>query len=284
MEEEKKNDTWWDKNGLTSLFAALFGIFSWWVLHPFINSALVMMSGVSNSPENQGMLGDSYGSLNSLFSGIAMIAAVTAVLIQTFEFKAQREELALSRKQLRLQLDEMEQQRKEMTAQRAEMERTNTMNHERMLFDKANHEYQRRLQSNEQMRRFATQEYQDYFHRLLSLKSTSAVSLSEFIECVFDDSKYASRSRHWSNADRTEMGRVSQAMQSAPPLLHLLQEIAFTNPNNEEMKIWAVSLEAIKPVFGQIKIAATNTTQWERRPTWLPGIVDLASRDYSQFL
>lgn len=112
MKENKdKDDTWWDKYGRRTVLFSIVAIFAWWLIHPFINSGIVWMLGQSNSPANQGTLGDSYGSLNSLFSGIAMIAAVTAVLIQTYEFRAQREELGLSRDQLRLQLEEMQQQR-----------------------------------------------------------------------------------------------------------------------------------------------------------------------------
>lgn len=66
MIKTTENETWWDKNWREALLAALFVIFSWWVLHPFINSGMVAMTGVANSPERQGLLGDSYGSLKGV--------------------------------------------------------------------------------------------------------------------------------------------------------------------------------------------------------------------------
>lgn len=164
------------------------------------------------------------------------------------------------------------------------MERTNVMNQERMMFDIAAHKYQRRLRTIEQMRRLATEEFQGYFSKLVALKGSSSVSVSEFIQCVFDDSKFRAKVKQWSDEDRRAMTQINVAMQSSAPLFHLLQEIALTNPHNEEMKIWAGPLNALKPTLEQIEIAATNTSNWQHRPTWLPGIADLATRDYSEFL
>ncbi|MHC2067583.1 hypothetical protein ACYFX5_08925 [Bremerella sp. T1] len=134
MTSEQQVKSFWDKHGRKIILGAFVFLFALWIIHPFIVSGMLFIIGRNDTPANQGTLGDSYGGLNSLLSGIAMIAAVSAVLIQTFEFKAQREELGLSREQLRLQLEEMQQQREEMSA-------ANKVNQIRLSFDKSVHEY-----------------------------------------------------------------------------------------------------------------------------------------------
>ncbi|RED53481.1 putative phage abortive infection protein [Aestuariispira insulae] len=57
-----------------------------------------------------GLFGDSFGILNSLFSGLAFVGIVYTILLQKQELGYQREELALTRKELMLSREEMARQ------------------------------------------------------------------------------------------------------------------------------------------------------------------------------
>ena len=83
-----KNESWITVGILTAIFLC-------WVLAPFILNIFL------NSPEQRGMFGDSYGALNSLFSGLAFAGVIIAILLQRKELILQREELALTRAELK---------------------------------------------------------------------------------------------------------------------------------------------------------------------------------------
>jgi len=65
-----------------------------WFFSPLILNYFI------NSPETRGQFGDSYGALNTLFSGLAFAGVVIAILLQRNELKLQREELRLTREEL----------------------------------------------------------------------------------------------------------------------------------------------------------------------------------------
>mgnify|MGYP000514631562 CR=1 len=54
----------------------------------------------------QGQLGDLFGGVNAIFSGLALAGVVTAVILQSEELKLQREELELQRAELTLSREE----------------------------------------------------------------------------------------------------------------------------------------------------------------------------------
>lgn len=58
--------------------------------------------------EEQGQFGDMYGSINALFSGLALGGAIIAIILQSQELKLQREELVNQREELKNQRQEME--------------------------------------------------------------------------------------------------------------------------------------------------------------------------------
>jgi hypothetical protein len=60
--------------------------------------------------ERRGQFGDLFGSVNALFSGLAFLGVVVAILLQ-------RQELSLQRQELRLQRQEMIASREQLTAQ-----------------------------------------------------------------------------------------------------------------------------------------------------------------------
>lgn len=88
--------------GLTSLITCIL-IFSAWILTYFI---------LKDKP-NAGTIGDMFGSINSLFSGLALAGIILTILLQRNELKLQREELKLTR-------NEFESQNKTLKLQRFE--------------------------------------------------------------------------------------------------------------------------------------------------------------------
>lgn len=66
------------------------------------------VSWFSCSPEQSGQLGDSFGVVNALFSGLAFAGVICAILMQRQELKLQRTELALTRKVLHQSADAQE--------------------------------------------------------------------------------------------------------------------------------------------------------------------------------
>ncbi|GAB5404576.1 MAG: hypothetical protein Aurels2KO_28070 [Aureliella sp.] len=70
-----------------------------------------------------GTFGDSFGAVNALFSGLAFVGVIVAILIQSNELKLQRRELRLSRTQLRLTREELNGQKAQMVEQSKIMSR-----------------------------------------------------------------------------------------------------------------------------------------------------------------
>jgi hypothetical protein len=76
------------------------------VFHAFVYWRLI--GDISNfSPETIGSIGDSFGWLNALFSGLAFAGLIITVIMQ-------REELGLQREDLRLQSEQMRESRDEL--------------------------------------------------------------------------------------------------------------------------------------------------------------------------
>ena len=72
---------------------AIVGIVLLWLATPYIARCAV-------GPENTGTLGDTFGAVNALFSGLAFAGLILAITLQRDELKLQREELALTRAEL----------------------------------------------------------------------------------------------------------------------------------------------------------------------------------------
>jgi hypothetical protein len=73
---------------LVTVFGAIFVA---WIATPFVMLSLV------NRLNEAGTLGDLFGSINALFSGLAFAGVIVAILLQKEELRFQREELKLTR-------------------------------------------------------------------------------------------------------------------------------------------------------------------------------------------
>ncbi len=88
---------------LAPVLAAIFVVALWL-------SALWMGNTFFQSWQERGQFGDLFGSVNALFSGLAFVGLIYAILLQ-------RQELSLQRAELRLQREEMAASRAELAAQ-----------------------------------------------------------------------------------------------------------------------------------------------------------------------
>lgn len=71
-------------------------------------------------PGEAGQFGDMFGVANALFSGLAFVGVVAAILLQRVELQLQREELTETRGEIRLQREQMEEQNESLLRQRFE--------------------------------------------------------------------------------------------------------------------------------------------------------------------
>jgi hypothetical protein len=68
-----------------------------------------------------GVLGDSFGAVNALFSGLALGGVVFAILLQRTELSLQRKELRLQRQEMELNRTELEGQKEQLQLQAKQM-------------------------------------------------------------------------------------------------------------------------------------------------------------------
>ena len=81
------------KTGLPIIFAIIVVLALWlgnWVIGIY----------AFDSWENRGQFGDLFGSINALFSGLAFLGLIYAILLQRKELSLQREELKLQREEM----------------------------------------------------------------------------------------------------------------------------------------------------------------------------------------
>lgn len=65
-----------------------------------LGAVLIHFGPISGTLEQRGQLGDSFGSINALFAGLAFAGVIYAILLQREELMLQREELKLTRAEL----------------------------------------------------------------------------------------------------------------------------------------------------------------------------------------
>lgn len=85
-----------------------------------------LLSGMSN--EARGTFGDMFGAVNSLFSGLAFLGVVYAIILQKTELSLQRKELELTRNELKKSAEAQERSEKALSIQAKAMEQTALIN------------------------------------------------------------------------------------------------------------------------------------------------------------
>ncbi len=98
-------------------------LFFWFCLVALIVSGLWPIGLATFSVEKMGSFGDSYGALNTLFSGLAFAGIIASLWMQKDELRLQREELKSQRIEMARQADELLGQKEEIERQRKLAER-----------------------------------------------------------------------------------------------------------------------------------------------------------------
>lgn len=91
MEQPKQRWRWKLYTLIVGSVIVLWGVLGWWL------PGACSERGTSGA----GLLGDSFGVVNSLFSGLAFAGVIIAILLQREELALQRQELELTRKELK---------------------------------------------------------------------------------------------------------------------------------------------------------------------------------------
>lgn len=81
-------------DNLKPLYLLLISIFVIWII------SIVVVNSIYDSPEFRAFLGDSFGTINSLFSGLAFAGIIYTILLQRKELALQRQELKETRNEL----------------------------------------------------------------------------------------------------------------------------------------------------------------------------------------
>lgn len=101
LDEDNDNGLVW-----TAIIVALVIIGLWTVTYFLLKDL---------EPTDRGTIGDMFGSVNSLFSGLALAGIILTILLQRKELKLQRKELADTREEFRIQNETLRLQRFENT-------------------------------------------------------------------------------------------------------------------------------------------------------------------------
>jgi uncharacterized membrane protein len=122
VSKKSKNTKKKQKIGNKQLLILLSIVFVVWLITGFI------ISFVHGDLNNRGLFGDSFGMVNSLFSGFAFAGIIYTILLQRKELKYQRDELKLTRKELKKSSNAQIASQKELAKQSLNMKRTAELN------------------------------------------------------------------------------------------------------------------------------------------------------------
>lgn len=107
-EQSKGKESWGRKNRILLIgLTALVVILGLWL------GTLLLLKNLDTS--ERGTFGDMFGSINALFSGMALAGIIITILLQSQELKYQREELRETRKEFKTQNETLKIQRFENT-------------------------------------------------------------------------------------------------------------------------------------------------------------------------
>jgi hypothetical protein len=112
--------------GWLVMFLVAQGVFFIW---------LFLGTGVYVFFKDPGTLGDSFGAVNALFSGLAFAGVIVAIMLQRQELALQRQELRQTREEFERQTEALDEQRETMDLQRFENTFFNMLRFHREIVD-----------------------------------------------------------------------------------------------------------------------------------------------------
>lgn len=258
MTNKEDKETLWDKHsnhivlGVFILVATIMIVF--WLYTLQITNGMVPDSAkVGNQPSLPGTtasLGDSYGATNALFSGLAMVAAITAIAIQTFEFRYQRKELSI----------------------------TNDTHRERLEFDRAVHEHARRLQQLEMFREFSSDDLQGAVLAITSDTRPNGFEMKDaFLAAMDSDWEHQLLSENSESDLVLGLHACIRQFREAEKLLYFISDLSLLDLSDEELRRWNGILGPLVGILGAILHAETKSRQ-TIRPMWVNGVQDIVNR------
>lgn len=258
MTNREDNDTFWDQYsnhivvGVFILIATIMIVF--WLYTLQITNGMVPDSAkVGNQPSlpgNTASLGDSYGATNALFSGLAMVAAITAIAIQTFEFRYQRKELSI----------------------------TNDTHRERLEFDRRVHAYERRLQIIAMFQRYHDDELREAANSLCIDPRPHGYSFQDTYRAAFDPGWANEFIREESDHHKVDtFNLLVSDIQRGDRFLIYINDLSLMDLSDEELARWNGILKPLRGVLDRALISVAKSSQ-SIRPLWVTGVQDIVNR------
>lgn len=257
----------WDSVGyyttiLLVITAGFFVMLSFWRATPKMNRDHIFDSmGVLDrrtEVEQIGQHGDAYGSINALFSGVAMVAAIGAILLQTFEFRHQRMELSL----------------------------TNETNQERLAFDKSVHEYNVKQDRRERLELLA--ELMEEFHsdEILAARDGFVIlerarrrySIHDLLVNSIDPDQFLIPTWYWDNAIRDrDRKKFHLAAQNGRKLIDFYHRLMVMKIDSSELCHFAAVIRSQSKVLKEY-VSAGEFAFPCLTPPWVFTIKTILSR------
>lgn len=223
-----------------------------------------------------GTYGDMFGVTNALFSGVAMIAAISAIILQVFEFSAQREELTLQRQEMAI-------------ANKANDDRLK-LDHKVFQYDRANRlrellQHYRNPESNvERGLRLLSAWRQRIDHRQ---NQGVEVTIREIGRLAYSGTHWTSRKSALSQGRQGERDQANvfdrhvQEALDLRPLMDFLQQLSLVRPKPSELIIWKPILDRYADDILEFAVGAMEGTD-SAPPLW-PGEINLLHQRWRAF-
>lgn len=219
-----------------------------------------LSSTEARSFDNQARWGDSYGATNALFSGIAMVAAITAVAFQVIELGGQRQEI-------RLQLKEMKD--------------ANATNEQRLKLDQQVHGYERSLAVVNLSREFNSDAIVTSRQQFTSLLAAE-YSFNDICIAAFNRGHEAEMLSSIETAlEKDIFTKWTRLALGSEPFLHHLSEVASLDLSLEEIAPWAYVAIDHKDLLAAFVSGACECSD-AFHPSWERGVTKLLSRVYPE--
>ena len=111
-QENKSNVGIW----VVASAGALVAVVLWWWLPEYLTGSYTSYTEISD----KGAFGDTFGTVNALFTALAFVGLITTILLQKKELQLQRHELSLQRQEMKGQKDQLKFQNATFKQQRFE--------------------------------------------------------------------------------------------------------------------------------------------------------------------
>lgn len=199
--------------------------------------------------KKQSGYGDTFGAANALFSGFAMVAAVTAIFIQIFEFSAQRDEL----------------------------HQANIIHDDRLTFDKTVHDYDRRVQMIIYVNRFEKPGIQTVIDKVVHENMFKGFDPMIVIDAIFMKEAYQTLTSKMSHTEIAQFDAAIKEASTIERITRFMNELSIFKPTDDELEYWRQSFEQLQNYLWLFIKSARNTDRVVA-PIWVKGATEILER------